>query len=300
MAKGWIKLHRDIAESFLYEDKPFNMLAAWEDMLILTNHKDVKTLSRKKILVVKKGTFVTSLTILGERWGWSKNRVKRFLDLIESEKMITRTSNIKGTIIEIVNWDKYQNDDTAQSIDFTRQNENLRNAHESIHETLTDTLTERSRDARGLLTRNKEYKECKELKNEKECSTLLAAVADTDLAPSAQNSSSRQQCPFNLSDSDFYEAANKIQKEWNQLPYVSKIKVWSPKRRKETEYILQTMGLDIFFEAIDQIKDTSHWIGSRKGITFDHFMNRETIIQTAEGAYNENYNRKVVPESDGY
>lgn len=300
MGKGWIKLHRDIEGSFLYEDKPFNMLAAWEDMLILTNHKDVKTLSRKKILIVKKGTFVTSLAILGERWGWSRNRVKRFLDLIESEKMITRTSNIKGTVIEIVNWDKYQNDDTVQSIDFTKQNENSRNAHEPIHETLTDTLTRRSRDAHGLLTRNKEYKECKELKNDKECNVSVVAAV-SDFAPLAHGScSGNKQNSFTLSDSEFQEAADQIKKAWNSLPLVSKIKAWTPKRRKETEYILQTMGIDIFFEAIEQIRDPSHLIGQRKGITFDHFMNRETVVYTAEGAYNENYNERTVPESDGY
>ncbi len=44
-----------------------------------------------------------------EKWGWSENEVKNFLDLLKNDNMIIKTSNKKKITITIVNYEIYQN-----------------------------------------------------------------------------------------------------------------------------------------------------------------------------------------------
>lgn len=109
--EGWIKLHRKIQDCFLWDD-PFGRKDAWIDLLLLVNHKDKKVIFDGKVITVKAGQRITSLRKLSQRWQWSKDRTKRFLDLLEKEGMITKECDSKKTIITIVNYGFYQGDDS--------------------------------------------------------------------------------------------------------------------------------------------------------------------------------------------
>ena len=111
MAIGWIKLHRQIQEcEFLWdsEDEPFDRRSAWIDLLLLVNHEDKRTHFNGQGITIKCGQRLTSLRILAERWHWSKDRVKRYLDSLESEGMIIRESDNRKTLLTIVNYEVYQ------------------------------------------------------------------------------------------------------------------------------------------------------------------------------------------------
>lgn len=108
MSTGWIKLNRSIQEHWLWEEKPFDKKSAWIDLLLLANHKNNKFPLGNEIVEVEQGSFVTSEIKLMNRWGWSKTKLRNFLKLLESEKMITRAVDKKKTIISIVNYRVYQ------------------------------------------------------------------------------------------------------------------------------------------------------------------------------------------------
>lgn len=110
MAVGWIKLYRQIQESDLWdsEEEPFDRRSAWIDLLMLVNHEDKRTLFNGKMITVKIGQRITSIRKLAERWHWGKDRVRRFLDLLEAEEMLTRDSDNNRTLLTIVNYSKYQ------------------------------------------------------------------------------------------------------------------------------------------------------------------------------------------------
>ncbi|ACA54583.1 hypothetical protein FDC45_09700 [Clostridium botulinum] len=60
-----------------------------------------------------------------EKWGWSENEVKNFLDLLKNDNMIIKTSNKKKIIITIVNYGIYQNlKATKKSCKYTSNNDN--------------------------------------------------------------------------------------------------------------------------------------------------------------------------------
>ncbi len=69
MASGWVKLHRQITEHWIYDDKPYDRRSAWNDLIMSANHKDGKLNIGNQIIVVKRGSFITSEVKLGERWG---------------------------------------------------------------------------------------------------------------------------------------------------------------------------------------------------------------------------------------
>ncbi|KXA10157.1 hypothetical protein HMPREF3217_00533, partial [Finegoldia magna] len=105
MAYGWISIHRKIQDNLIWEDKPFSRGQAWIDLLLLANHEDRQVLFNGSAIQVKRGEKITSLRQLSERWGWSITKVKKFLNLLSDEKMISYKSDSKKTVYNIVNYE---------------------------------------------------------------------------------------------------------------------------------------------------------------------------------------------------
>ena len=115
MAKqGWICLHREIWQCWLWDEKPFSKAQAWIDLLLLANHSDNKFLLGNEIVTVEAGSFITSEVKLSERWGWSRTKTRAFLDLLQKDNMIVKKSDNKKTAINIVNYSKFQDIETAE------------------------------------------------------------------------------------------------------------------------------------------------------------------------------------------
>lgn len=103
---GWIKLHRQIKDNWIWQDP--EKLRAWLDLLLRAGHEETKLIRKGELLTLKPGQFVTSVQILADSWGWSKQRVYRFFSLLERDGMVNKNGTPNGTIITIVNWDLYQ------------------------------------------------------------------------------------------------------------------------------------------------------------------------------------------------
>jgi hypothetical protein len=129
--KGWIALHRSIQNHFLWDDKPFSKGQAFIDMLLLSNHKDNKFLFGNSFIEVKRGSFITSELKLMERWGWSKSKVRAFLNVLEKDSMIVKKSDRKKTTITIVNYSVYQDLQTTEKP--------IKNHRKTTKEPLKDT-----------------------------------------------------------------------------------------------------------------------------------------------------------------
>jgi len=118
MQQGWISLHRSIQENFVWKDKPFNRGAAWIDLILLANHEARKMSSGGHLITVERGQLFTSSVSLSEKWGWSRGKVERFLELLESDQMIERKRTSNGQLITLVNYSFYQ--DGGQKTDTKR------------------------------------------------------------------------------------------------------------------------------------------------------------------------------------
>ena len=116
MKQGWISVHRQLEEHWLWQEKPFSKGQAWIDILMLANHADNKFLLGKKLVEVKAGSFITSIEKLKDRWGWSNTKVVNFLDLLESDGMLKRKSDTKKTVITVENYCFYQLSEGAKTM----------------------------------------------------------------------------------------------------------------------------------------------------------------------------------------
>ena len=149
--QGWIKLHRKIRENYLWNEKPFDKCRAWIDIILSANHEDRTILFNGHRLDIRKGSYLTSINKLAENWGWSKNKVSRFLCLLERDDMIYKNSTHNSTLITVVKYD-----------DFQCQRDTKRDSNESTNEYTDETLTRHRRIT------NKNDKECnKNYKEEK-------------------------------------------------------------------------------------------------------------------------------------
>ena len=106
---GYIKVYRQMREEWLWRDEePFDRRSAWLDLLMDANYTDQKRLIGMQLVSIGRGQLVTSTRTLAIRWHWNKDRVVKFLALLESDGMITKSSDNKRTVITICNYDKYQ------------------------------------------------------------------------------------------------------------------------------------------------------------------------------------------------
>jgi hypothetical protein len=132
--KGWIKLHRTLQLHWLWNtEKPFDKRSAWIDLLLLANHEDGKTLFDNELVVVKRGEHITSEVKLAERWGWSRTKVRNFLNLLQKDGMIENIKeDKKRTRIRIVNYSIYQNseDNKKTSENTTKEQEENTNKND--------------------------------------------------------------------------------------------------------------------------------------------------------------------------
>ena len=106
--KGYIKLYRDIRSHWIWSDPDY--LRAWVDLLMMVNHEDKQILFNKKLITVKRGSRITSIRKLAERWGWSRGRVARFLDTLEQDHMIATRRTTQKTLINVINYGFYQSE----------------------------------------------------------------------------------------------------------------------------------------------------------------------------------------------
>ena len=111
--KGWVSIHRNLFDHWIWNDKEqFDKRSAWIDLLLMVNHEDKKVLIGGQLKLIKRGQRITSLNKLALRWKWSRKKVTNFLQTLEEDDMIIlKKEQGKYTLITIVNYSFYQDND---------------------------------------------------------------------------------------------------------------------------------------------------------------------------------------------
>lgn len=139
---GWIKAHRKMCENWIWQDEePFDKRSAWLDMLLMTNYADNKILFNGEIITIKKGQFITSVRKLSAKWKWSTNKTYRFLKLLIDDGMIIKHSNNDRTLITIVNYENYQEQEySSENTDetVTKHNKEIKKEKNTISNNLDE------------------------------------------------------------------------------------------------------------------------------------------------------------------
>ena len=110
---GWVRLHREIENNFLWFLEPFTKAQAWVDLFLNANHKEKVISIRGNIIKIKRGQIGWSELTMADRWKWSKGKVRRFLKLLEIEQQIEQQKSPLTTVITILKYEHYQTDKTT-------------------------------------------------------------------------------------------------------------------------------------------------------------------------------------------
>ena len=258
---GWIKLHRQIQECFLWRIKePFDKRSAWIDLLLLMEHQNKNLMIDGKIETIKRGSYMLSIEKLCDRWMWSRNKVKRYLDVLEREHMIVTRRTNKGTLVSVVNYCVYQNQDKQgepphepplEPTDELALELALEPPHEPPHEPQIKNI------------RNKEDKNIYIVSNDTICQT---------------------------------QDVRRVVDKWNELEKygIASIKKLSSSsnRYRMLNARIKQFSLDDVLTAIENIKDSSFLQGksdSRRPwvITFDWFVKPNNFPKVLEGQYSD-------------
>jgi len=99
---GWIKLHRQILEWEWYSDN--NCFRLFLHLILKANHKE----KRYKGIELNSGQIITSRDILAKETGLSSQQIRTALNKLISTNEVTSATSSQGTILQVVNYEKYQ------------------------------------------------------------------------------------------------------------------------------------------------------------------------------------------------
>lgn len=127
---GWIKTHRSLLDWEWHTDP--NMVSLWMHLLVLANFED----KRWKGMVIKRGQLVTSVSRLSETTGISQQSLRTCLAKLEQTQEINKQTTNKFTIITILKYDSYQQQDCCENGSANKQ---LTNNQQTTNKQLTTT-----------------------------------------------------------------------------------------------------------------------------------------------------------------
>jgi DNA-binding transcriptional regulator YhcF (GntR family) len=137
---GWIKIHRQILDWEWYSDN--NAFRVFMHLILKANHKD----KRFKGMELKAGSVVTSRDILALETGLSVRQIRTALDKLKSTNEVTIKTSSQGTIIEVVNYIKYQlttsetTNERPTSDQQTTNNKNIKKERSTIYSFLDSLI----------------------------------------------------------------------------------------------------------------------------------------------------------------
>lgn len=107
---NYIPINRKLFEhKFWQEKRVYSKFEAWMDILQTARFENSKMYIGNKIVLIQRGTFLTSYRFLSQKWGWSIKKIRGFLGLLEDDNMVKK-GHSKGTgqtLIIVCNYDKY-------------------------------------------------------------------------------------------------------------------------------------------------------------------------------------------------
>ena len=97
----------------LYMKEPFTKWQAWCDLILSAYFAPCEFFVRNIKVKCKRGCVYRGAVELAERWRWSRGKVERFLDYLVEDKRITIQKNKVVSCITILNYEKFQQNETT-------------------------------------------------------------------------------------------------------------------------------------------------------------------------------------------
>lgn len=106
---GYIRLYRGWRDCDAFCDERLSEREAWLWLLENAAYRPAKRRNGKgEIITIERGQIHVSDRSLASAWDWDKKHVRRFLDRLSDCGMVAQSRDQSGTILSIVNYEKYQ------------------------------------------------------------------------------------------------------------------------------------------------------------------------------------------------
>lgn len=106
MSKGFVKIDRSLLTSNIWigTGEKFTKGQAWVDLILLAEYEDNEYNGYAR----HRGEVHRSIRWLANRWGWSPNKVDRFLRELERNRMCDKKRTPNGTAISLAKYRVFQ------------------------------------------------------------------------------------------------------------------------------------------------------------------------------------------------
>ena len=117
---GWLKLYRSILDSAVFQDADILKVWIWLLCNVAFEHHD--TVCYGKVIHLKPGQIATGRKKIAQCTDLNENKVYRALTALKSLGNIEIKSTNKYSIITVVNWDKYQDENGKRTANEQQNN----------------------------------------------------------------------------------------------------------------------------------------------------------------------------------
>lgn len=115
---GYIRLHRQVQDHWVWNGEPACRARAWMDLLMLAAYRSRYVTIKGQSVPLERGDLAASVRFLATRWAWGHNKTTAFLAQLQADEMLVKERNGCGngspSVFRIVNYDTYQSDDVKE------------------------------------------------------------------------------------------------------------------------------------------------------------------------------------------
>src|SRR5699024_3037981 len=129
MTQGWIKLHRKMMYSNVFQNE--KLLKVFIYCIMKATHVDRKQLVGKRFVELKKGQFIFGRKKASVELNMKESTVRDYIDLLKEDEMIKVNYTNKYSLITVVNWELYQHEENEN----VKQNDNKMTAEGKQNDT---------------------------------------------------------------------------------------------------------------------------------------------------------------------
>lgn len=139
---GWLKLYRSILDSAVFQDA--EVLKVWIWLLCNVAFEQHDTICYGKVISLKPGQIATGRKKISQCTDLNENKVYRALTALKSLGNIEIKSTNKYSIITVVNWEKYQDENGKRTA-----NEQQTNSKTTTEEQQDDSKTTQHKNGKN-------------------------------------------------------------------------------------------------------------------------------------------------------
>ena len=300
----WIKLNASITEHWVWQDA--EKLKWWLDLILLASWKDRKQLVGKQVVLLQRGQLIAPISYLCKRWKRSRTMVENFLKNLQEDGMISKGTTNTIAIITIVNYETYQNKNSATESAYESATERAyesasEKASEKASQHLCESASYKGRDATEKATESateSAYKSATESTTESvtpratnvEYNNNIYNIKEDSLRSSSCADKSAQN-PALIDFEKFVEFFNQeIDANNSVIPHIKAI---TEKRKKMIHSRIREHGKNSLAEVVRLMASSDYLNGKNDrgwAADIDWMLKPNNYIKIIEGNYQDNKN----------